>query len=129
MKLTFILFLSAVRCLWQIRQLEALLYLPVPNRVSFAIVTWLLCSAPRLAGLWHGRNALQTCWPYRPGAPAPTAHTGASAKPFLGLSSKVLPGDFRGRNTRDIFTSGTVFPAPLTQPLLSSGAVQGACCL
>lgn len=42
MKLTFILFLSAIRCLWQRQRLEDLLYLISPNHVSFAVVVRLL---------------------------------------------------------------------------------------
>lgn len=42
MKLTFLLFLSAVRCLWQRQGLEDLLYLISPNHMSFAVIVRLL---------------------------------------------------------------------------------------
>lgn len=42
MKLTFILFLPAIRCLWQRQRLEDLLYLISPNHVSFAVAVRLL---------------------------------------------------------------------------------------
>lgn len=66
MKLTFILFLSAIGCLWQIQQLEALLYLLFANRVSFAVAVRLLpkplCAVLKasqlLAGLSYVANLL-----------------------------------------------------------------------
>lgn len=66
MKLTFILFLSAIGCLWQIQQLEALQYLLFANRVSFAVAVRLLpkplCAILKashpLAGLSYVANLL-----------------------------------------------------------------------
>lgn len=45
MKLTLILFLSAIRCLWQRQRLEDWLYL-ISNHVSFAVIVRLLPRTP-----------------------------------------------------------------------------------